>query len=154
MDHLATTDCSHRGKPEVSRGGPIGPRDWFKLLPSEPAASSVRLGWAGLEAARYRADRAAEFRPPAMTHHRIVLFIRPPDQLEWKYEGVKRHRPPPAGAISLVPAGSESRWCVSGGRDLLHVYVELGLVRRVAEEAFGLDPTRLTVPTLDGLNLL
>jgi AraC family transcriptional regulator len=42
----------------------------------------------------------------------------------------------------------------SGGhKDELHVFLEPGLVGRVAAEAFGLDPARLTVPPLDGLHL-
>jgi AraC family transcriptional regulator len=66
---------------------------------------------------------------------------------------VKRHVPPPAGAISAVPAGSPARWRWSGRFDWLHIFLEPGLVARVAAEAFGLDPARLTVPPLDGLDL-
>ena len=66
---------------------------------------------------------------------------------------MKRHVPPPAGAISLLPAGAPSRWCSSGRRDWLHIYLEAGLVARVAAEAFDLDPARVTVPPLDGLDL-
>jgi AraC family transcriptional regulator len=124
-----------------------------KIIPFEPAAASDRLGWVGLEAARYRAAPASEYNPPASTHHWFLLFIRPPDELELQYEGVKRHVPPRAGSISLVPAGSPSRWRPSGRRDLLHVYLEPGLVGRVAAEAFGLDAARLTVPPLDALDL-
>src|SRR5262245_52088632 len=104
MDHSATTGGTHQVGPGPSEGpqvmppegpgGPIGPLDWFKILPSEPAASSEGLGWAGLQAARYRGARADEIRPPAMTHHRLVLFIRPPDELELQYDGVRRHVPP------------------------------------------------------------
>jgi AraC family transcriptional regulator len=66
---------------------------------------------------------------------------------------VKRHVPPPAGSISVVPAGSPTLWRWSGRKDSLHIYLEPGLVARVAAEAFGLDPARLTVPPLDGLDL-
>jgi AraC family transcriptional regulator len=38
----------------------------------------------------------------------------------------------------------------SGGFDWLHIYLEPG---RVAVEAFDLDPARLTMPPLDGLDL-
>jgi AraC family transcriptional regulator len=138
---------------EPGRGDLIGPLDWFKIIPSEPVASSDRLGWVGLQAARYRAARATELSPPALTHHRLVLFIRPPEELDLRYEGVRRYAPPPAGAISVVPAGSPSWWRPSGRRDLLHTYLEPGLVGRVAAEALGLDPARLTVPPLDGLDL-
>jgi len=138
---------------ELRRGDPIRPLDWVKTLPFEPAASSDRLGWVGLEAARCRATPVLELNQPVLTHHMLVLFARPPDELELRYEGVKRHVPPSAGSISLVPAGSPALWRRSGRNDTLHIYLEPGLVARVAAEAFDLDPARLTVPPLDALDL-
>jgi hypothetical protein len=41
----------------------------------------------------------------------------------------------------------------SGRRDLLQIYLERGLVARVAALAFGLDLARMTVLPLDGLDL-
>jgi AraC family transcriptional regulator len=124
-----------------------------KVIPFEPAAASDRLGWVGLEAARYRAAPASELNPPAITHHRLVLFARPPEELDLVYEGVKRHVPPAAGAISIVPAGSPARWRWSGCFDWLHIVLEPDLLARVALETFDLDPARLLVPPLDGLDL-
>jgi AraC family transcriptional regulator len=142
---------------ESGRGDPIGPREYRRAVPVEPSAASDRLGWVGLEAARYRdvpdCEVDCEVDRPAMTNHRLVLFIRPPVELNLVYEGVKRHVPPPAGAISVVPAGSPFRAHTSGRRDALHIFLEPGLVERVAAEAFGLDPARLTVPPLDALDL-
>ena len=138
---------------EPGRGDPMGPLDWHKLLPLDAAPSSDRLGWVGLEAAHCRVGPAFERSLPTITHHRLVLFIRPPEELDLRYEGVKRHVPPPAGSIMLVPAGCPSRWRSSGRRDWLHIYLEAGLVARVAAEAFDLDPARVTVPPLDGLDL-
>ena len=138
---------------EPQTSDPIGPLDWLKLLPFEPDASSHRLGWAGLEAARNRAVPASELHAPALTHHRLMLFSRPPEELDLRYEGVKRYVPPPAGAIMLVPAGSLTLWRWSGSFDSLHIFLEPGLVTRVAAEAFDLDPARLTVAPLDGLDL-
>jgi AraC family transcriptional regulator len=138
---------------EPGRGDPIGPLDWREVLPLEADAASDRLGWAGLEAARYRAAPASELNAPAITHHRLFLFARRPEELDLVYEGVKRHLPPPAESISLVPAGSPARVRWSGRCDALLVYLEPGLVARVAAEAFGLDPARLTVPPLDALDL-
>jgi AraC family transcriptional regulator len=132
---------------------PIRPWDWRKVIPFQAVAASDRLGWAGLEAARYLASPAWEYNAPALTHHRLVLVTRPPQELELRFEGMKRHVPLPAGAIILVPAGTPGwvRW--SGGFDWLHVYLEPGLVARVAAESFGLDPARLMMPPLDGLDL-
>ena len=135
------------------RGDPIGPLDWHKIHPFEAAAVSDRLEWVGLEAARYRATPAFEYDPPALTHHMLILYARPPEELDLRYEGVKRHVPPPAGAIMLVPAGSAARVRSSGRRDQLHIFLEPGLVERVAAEAFGLDPARLTLPPRDSLDL-
>jgi AraC family transcriptional regulator len=134
-------------------GDSIGPLDWLKNIPHVAVAASDRLGWVGLEAARYRAAPASEYNPPALTHHWFVLFIRPPQELDLAYEEVKRHMPPPAGSIVLVPAGSPALWRWSGPRDTLHIYLEPGLVARVAAEAFELDPARLTIPPLGGQDL-
>jgi AraC family transcriptional regulator len=131
----------------------IGPLDWLKVIPFQALAASDGLGWVGLEAARYRASPVWEYDAPALTHHRLVLVTRPPQELELRFEGVKRHVPPPIGAIILVPAGTQGRVRWSGGFDWLHIYLEPGLFARVAAEAFDLDPARLTVPPLDGLDL-
>jgi AraC family transcriptional regulator len=138
---------------EPGHGSPLGPLDWLKVLPHETAASSDRLGWVRLEAARCRAAPAFECNLPALTHHRLFLFTRPPDDLDLQYDGVNRHQPPPAGSISLMPAGNPARVRSSGCKDELHIFLEPGLVERVAAEAFGLDSARLTVPPLDALDL-
>jgi AraC family transcriptional regulator len=138
---------------ELGRGDPLGPLDWRKVIPFQAVAASDRLGWVGLEAARYRASPTWEYDAPALTHHRLVLVTRPPQELDLRFEGAKRHVPPPLGAIILVPAGTPGRVRWSGGFDWLHIYLEPGLVERVAAEAFGLDPARLTMPLLDGLDL-
>jgi AraC family transcriptional regulator len=52
-----------------------------------------------------------------------------------------------------VPAGIPVLWRWRGSFDWLHIFLEPGLVARVAAEAFGLDPARLTIPSLDGLDL-
>jgi AraC family transcriptional regulator len=90
---------------------------------------------------------------PPLDRHALILFIRTPDELNLRLEGVNRDAPPPAGSIMLWPAGSRIRVRSSGCKDALHIGLEPGLVGRVAVEAFGLDPARLVVPPLDGLDL-
>ena len=101
------TQVMHQEKP--GPGSPIEPIDWLKTIPFEAAGSSVRRGWVGLEAARYRAAPPSEYNLPAITHHWFVLFHRPPEEVDLRYEGVKRHVPPPAGSVMLVPAGAVSQ---------------------------------------------
>jgi hypothetical protein len=43
------------------------PLDWIKRGPLLAEAASDRLGWVGLEAARYSAESASELHPPALT---------------------------------------------------------------------------------------
>src|SRR5262245_63197015 len=106
-----------------------------------------------MQAARCRAEPAFELSVPALAYHRLVVVARPPDELDLRYDGVKRHRPAPAGSITLVPAGSPAWARSSGHKDELHIFLQAGLVARVGAEAFDLDPARLTVPPLDGLDL-
>jgi hypothetical protein len=124
-------------------GDPSGPLDWRRVLPFTPAAASDRRGWVGLQAARCRAQPAGELQVPALTHHRLVLSVQPPDALDVRYEGVTRHVPPPPGSISLVPAGCPAWGRSSGCKDELFVFLEAGVVERVAAEAFDLDPARV-----------
>jgi len=74
----------------------IGPLGWRKLVPFAPVVTSDRLGWMGLEAARFRASPGGEVFHPALTHHMLVLFTAPPREIELRYEGVTRRVPPPA----------------------------------------------------------
>jgi AraC family transcriptional regulator len=132
---------------------PLAPRDYCRLVPLQPSAASDRLGWVGLDAARYHDVPDSENDRPPLTHHALVRFDRPPEELDLQYDGVKRHRPPAVGAISVIPAGTSSRWHWRGRKDSLHVFLEPDLVARVAAEAFGLDPARWTLPPLDFLVL-
>jgi AraC family transcriptional regulator len=135
--------------------GALAPREAVNICPVAAKASraSVGLGWAGLEAIRFNGLIDFESANPPFTHHNLVLFIRPPDELHLRYSGVKRDVPPLAGTIMLVPAGTATRMRSRQWKDSLHVYLEPELVARVAAQAFGIDPARLTVPALDALDL-
>src|SRR5262249_17090029 len=111
------------------------------------------LGWSGLAATRFSDWGDAEFERPALTHHTLILITKPPDELEVRYEDVKRHRPPPIGSVSVVPAGIPTHWRWHGTKSSLHVYLEPELVGRIAAEAFDLDSARWMLPPLDSLAL-
>src|SRR5262245_61579539 len=132
---------------------PLGPMELRKLVPFEPYAASYSLGWVGLEAVRYHNAPGSEIDVPPLTHHAVVLITRPPERFELRFAGVKRHAPPPTGSFEFVPAGLPALWGWRGYNDSLHVYLEPALLTRVAAEVFGLDPARMAVPPLDGLEL-
>jgi AraC family transcriptional regulator len=53
----------------------------------------------------------------------------------------------------VVPAGILARWRWCGRKEgSLHIFLEPGLVERVAAEAFDLEPARTIVPPLDALD--
>jgi hypothetical protein len=59
--------------------GPLDPSDWRKHLPFEAAVASDRLGWVGLQAARYRGAPALEINLAVhLTRH--VTAPRRPDR--------------------------------------------------------------------------
>jgi hypothetical protein len=122
---------------EPGRGDALGPLAALgQFVSFEAAAASDRLGWTGLEAARYRAAPASEVNQPVITHHMLVLFARPPEELDLRYEGVKRHVPPPAGSIAVAPAGTTPQWRWRGCFDWLNIFLERGWSR-------GWPPRRL-----------
>ena len=138
---------------EQRRGGPLGPLELIKHFPGEPFAASDRRRWVGLEALRYRDQPPNEAFQPPLTHHSLLLFLHTPREFEARSEGISRGVPPPVGSILVVPAGNPTWWRWSSHSDSLHVFLEPGLVARIAAEAFELDPARVSVPPLDGLHL-
>jgi AraC family transcriptional regulator len=119
-----------------------------------PFATSYGMGWKGLQAVRCRDSSGSEFSGEVTSRtHAVVLTIRPPEKMDLRYEGVKRDMPPPAGSITVMPAGSSALWRWQGSKDSLVIFLEPSLVERVAAETFELDPARTVVPPLDGLNV-
>jgi AraC family transcriptional regulator len=53
----------------------------------------------------------------------------------------------------MVPAGNPVRYRWGSHSDSLHVCLEPGLVAQIAAEVFELDPARVSLPPLDGLDL-
>jgi len=104
-----------------------------------------------MEVVHYRATPAFDVDYAGQTHHVLALFNQPPDQYAIRFAGVTRHVPPSAGSIFLVPAGIPVQARSSGFKDALHVYLEPGVVERVAAETFELDPAKVSIPPLYGL---
>jgi AraC family transcriptional regulator len=141
------------GQGEPGRGDPLRPRERARFVSFAPSAASDWRGSVGMLAAHYLDAPATEVEVPPSTHHSLILVHRPSEVCEVRYEGVKRHIPPPAGSILVIPAGIPVRWRWSGRNDSLHVSLEPGLVAQVAAASFDLDPARVAVPPLDQLHL-
>jgi AraC family transcriptional regulator len=124
------------------------------FVPLAPAVTSYGLGWKTLQAVHYRGSSASgEFSLPPVSRHQLFLIIRPSETLELRSEGVRLDRPPAAGSIHVIPAGSSVRWRRQGSRDALLIDLEPSLIARVAAEAFELDSSRTMLPPFYGVNV-
>src|SRR5260221_451499 len=125
------------------------------LRPVIPDATSQNLGWAGLQAFRYRKMNSApdEAHWPPLSQHLLVLMTRPPAKMRFRYEGGKRDLPPPAGSITAIPVGSVVESCWQGSKDSLHIHLDPKLIAQVAKTSFELDVSHTAIPPLDALVL-
>jgi AraC family transcriptional regulator len=112
------------------------------------------LEWKELQAVRYlKSPASGEFSLPPASRHSLVLTIRPAEMLDVRYAGVRVKRPPFAGSVNVIPAGSSVEWCRKGSMDALFIQLEPSLVARVAAESFGFDSSRTVLPPLYSLNV-
>jgi AraC family transcriptional regulator len=128
------------------RGRPLTPDELRAGLAFVPAVSSLPLGWSGVRVEDIPALPAGEADQPPLSHLFLILGGRTPPRQPFvqcddaRYEAAEGF----AGAVTVIPAGAASRFRWSGTVDCTHYYVSPGLVAKVADEACGLDPARLS----------
>jgi AraC family transcriptional regulator len=125
-----------------------------RFAPFTPSATSYGLEWNALRAVRYlKSSASGEFSMPPAPRHGLVLTIQPAESLEVQYAGLTVKRPPVAGSINVIPAGSSVQWSRQGNMDALFIDLEPSLVARVAAESCDFDSSRTVLPPLYGLNV-
>jgi hypothetical protein len=103
-----------------------------------------------MQAVRYleaKSTASGEFSASQVSRHGVVLAIRAAERFDARYAGMRVKRPPVAGSINVIPAGSSVQWERDGSMDLLSIYLEPSLVARVAAESFELDSSRTRAAT-------
>ena len=73
---------------------------------SRPEMTNWTLGASEVQATHQRNIGSDEIRIGALPQHLIILFTKPPLEMNIRSEGVKRNAPPPVGSIAFVPAGA------------------------------------------------
>jgi len=128
-----------------SRGGSglISPDDRLHVLPNSPIATSVPMGWSGLRAEHFRDTPDFELDLPGQTHHLLSLYLRPPQEMGLRTEGLDWHGGPPPGSILILPAGHSRRAFWRGPGESVHVHLDPKLITKVVAEACDLDPDRV-----------
>jgi AraC family transcriptional regulator len=138
---------------EIKALYPFDLNTYYSALREKTLATSYGMGWKGLQAVRMESPGGEFSAAITPSTHVLVLCVRPPEKMDLRYEGVKQDMSPPAGSIAVVPAGSSVLWRWQGSNDSLLIYLEPSLITRIAAESFELDPGRMVVPPLVGLNV-
>jgi AraC family transcriptional regulator len=113
-----------------------------------PEMTNWNLGASEAQATHQRNIGSDKIRIGGLPRHLLILFTKPPREMNIRCEGVKRNAPPPVGSIALVPVGAVAdSW--RGNKDCLQVAVEPNLVQRVAAKAFERDLSSAAIPPLD-----
>lgn len=114
-----------------------------------PAVTNRNLGVSEVQATHLRNIGSDEIRIGSLPRHLIILFTKPPREMNVRCEGVKRNAPPPVGSMALVPVGAVADVSWRGNKDCLQVSVEPNLVQRVAAKSFERDLSYAAIPPLD-----
>jgi hypothetical protein len=68
---------------------PVTPDERLSLLPLPPVASGAALGWPGLRVDHYRGEVDFELEIPALSHHLLILYLRPAGMFSFPKAGVR-----------------------------------------------------------------
>ena len=143
---------SHRVANDLRPGQPRegkSTRLQHDFSPGGPEMTNWNLGTSEVQATHQRNIGSDEIRIGALPQHLIILFTKPPLEMNVRCEGVKRNTPPPVGSIALVPVGAVADASWRGNKDCLQVSVEPNLVKRVAAKSFERDLSCAAIPPLD-----
>ncbi len=118
-------------------------------IPS-PVLSSARLGWNGIEVARFIGHDELSV-PPLRKHHAIIHLNRRPLDLTQMLDGRLRKERVHRGEVAIIPAGPPWRWGLRGqtDSDLLPLCLEDTFLREVAQSV-EIDPDRVEIVPLLG----
>jgi AraC family transcriptional regulator len=134
---------------EIGEGTTVTMRILFRRTIDRPEMTNWNLGASEVQASHQRNIGSDEIRIGGLAQHLIILFTKPPREMNVRCEGVKRNAPPPAGSMALVPVGAVAEVSWRGNKDCLQLSVEPNLVQRVAAKSFERDLSSGAIPPLD-----
>jgi AraC family transcriptional regulator len=107
------------------------------------------LGASEVQAIHQRNIGSNEIRIGGLAQHLLILFTKPPREMNIRCEGVKRNASPPVGSMALVPVGAVADVSWRGNKDCLQLSMEPNLLQRVAAKSFERDLSSRAIPPLD-----
>jgi len=126
---------------------PLTPNDRLAHVPFAFQHTSANLGWRGL-----RVEHDLQQPPSDLVHPPLECMLLilngeiVPQRADHRCDDAHYQGDGLPHAVTLVPAGVESRWRWQNTCDSTQYQLSPALVAKVAEEAFELDPSRLHFP--------
>lgn len=128
----------------------LGPDDRLGLIPYAFRYTSTTLGWNGIRVEHDTRQPASEIVHPPLESLWLVLTGKIfPERTDHRCDDARYTGNGLPHAMNLLPPGVESRWRWRNTFDFTdstHFQLSPALVRKVAEEAFDLDPARVHFP--------
>jgi AraC family transcriptional regulator len=128
---------------------PVTPDERLRIASVRPTTSAA-LGWPGVRVEHLTGPLDSEVDVPPTTHHWLILNHDAAADFSLRFAGQEQTQPAPPDAVTLIPAGSPSRWRWAGAGESTHVLLAPQLLARVAAEALDLRPDRVALPPVAG----
>lgn len=116
----------------------IGPAEIPKYAPGEVWLDALDRPWSGISARGYR-YAPSEVDGPPISHFMLVAYRAGATRMTRRVNGRSRSCHVAPGHISLLTSNVASEWEWDEPIDVLHIYIETGLMSDVIENVFNRD---------------
>jgi AraC family transcriptional regulator len=116
----------------------ITPADLPQYVPGEIWLDAVDGRWSELSIRGYK-YKPSDISAPRLSDYLIVLYTGGPTKMSRHVDGPRITSDIVFGDISLLTRSVESEWCWKDDIEVLHIYLDPGLVQRVANTVFARD---------------
>ena len=140
-----------QGGNPTGRSGLLTPENLADQLPSRPVLTSLAAEQQGLVLQRYR-HPPSTIDVPGLRDALLVVHLAGPVLVEEtrQHGGVERRWTGP-GQVTLTPPGQPIRRILKGRPDVALLYIVPGLLRTIAQDAYGVDADGVTLVQCLGL---
>jgi AraC family transcriptional regulator len=107
------------------------PSDLSLVYPEAVIASSQDLGWQNIRVLQVR-HAFGDMDLPALANHCVIVHLDQSPQVSASINGCDFKGAAGWGEITIIPAGTASRWRHSGPHDALHIYLDPLFVQKTA----------------------
>ena len=116
----------------------IRPAELPHYVPGEIWLDAVDGRWSELSIRGYK-YKPSDISAPRLSDYLIVLYTGGPTQMTRQVDGPRMTSDIVFGDTSLLTRSVESEWCWKDNIEVLHIYLDQGLVQRVANAIFDRD---------------